>query len=170
MTKEKESEASPRRSAVVWVALLAPALAVGCGGESKVPVYPVSGQVRVAGKTPEGAFVALHPKAQPDVKAGAAEPPRPSAQVKPDGTFAVSTFGGGDGAPAGDYVVTIEWRPLVHENGDVKAGPNVVPREYTRPESSPLRVTVKPGENALTPIEIAQAGPAAGPTRRIGED
>jgi hypothetical protein len=149
----KPSLHSPFRHAAPMVLAALTGLS-GCSGHSgRVPVHPVAGRVSVQGEVPVGALVVFHPKDQP----AAAEVPKPSAKVKPDGSFRLTTFEAEDGAPAGAYAVTVQWQPLVTKDGDVKAGPNVLPPDYEKPESSPVTVTVNQGNNELKPIEIARA-------------
>jgi hypothetical protein len=70
------------------------------------------------------------------------------AMAEADGTFALSTYTANDGAPAGEYAVTVVWwKPLVDANG--KPGPNLLPERYARPETTPLRATVKAGTNEV---------------------
>ena len=78
----------------------------GCGKEdtSRVPVHPVSGAISFRGQPTSGAFLSLHPK--DGASTGA---PSPRATVGPDGKFALSTYNSQDGAPEGDYVVTVQW-------------------------------------------------------------
>jgi hypothetical protein len=76
----------------------------------------------------------------------------PSGKVQKDGTYKISVYGDGDGAPAGDYVATVVWYKLL-PNGS-GAGPNVVPAEYADAKTSPVKVTVKEGQNEVPPIEI----------------
>ncbi|MCI0360017.1 MAG: hypothetical protein L0211_16190, partial [Planctomycetaceae bacterium] len=73
--------------------------------ENQKPVHPVRGSVTVGGAPAASAFVLFVPLNEP------AEPvdPRPRAEVKEDGTFAISTYGSEDGAPVGEYIVTIVW-------------------------------------------------------------
>ena len=123
----------------------------GCGGNpaaQRVAVYPVEGAVTFKGQPMPGAFIVFHPKA-PQANA-----PAPRAEVTKDGALKVSTYDGGDGAPEGEYVVTIEWRKLVQNGPDLVAGPNVVPRKYSRPETSDLVVRVAAGPNNLEPIKL----------------
>jgi hypothetical protein len=58
------------------------------------------------GKEPAtGALVVFHPASSGD----ATNPLRPTATVGEDGSFVLSTYKPEDGAPAGDYSVTIVW-------------------------------------------------------------
>lgn len=116
--------------------------AVGCGSKSgpeRVAVFPVQGAVTFKGQPMPGAMLALHPKTPTDGV------PSPRAQVDKDGQVKVSTYDGGDGAPAGEYVVTVQWYKLIKNGNDVTAGPNVVPRKYSQPTSSDLVLQVAEG-------------------------
>lgn len=113
------------------------------GGQSCV-VHPATGIAR-AGHTPlVGAQIRLHPRGMtlPDDAT-------PSATVQDDGTFAFTTFAKGDGAPAGDYVATVQWF-RVAKDGSV--GGNVLPKRYASPTTSPLTLTIREGTNELPPF------------------
>ncbi len=133
-----------------FVMLGALLVASGCGNTTrKVAVYPVQGEVKFDGAPATGAFVVFHPKGTPDP-----EVPRPRAQVQSDGSFKLTTFDENDGAPSGEYAVTVEWRKLVTEGGDVHAGPDVIPKPYGKAESTPLKVSIQSGANALPAFDI----------------
>jgi hypothetical protein len=66
----------------------------------------------------------------------------------------VTTFDGNDGAPEGEYVVTVQWYKPVRQNNEVVGGPNVLPAKYASAKTSDLRITVAAGENRLNPIQI----------------
>jgi hypothetical protein len=127
----------------------------GCGSSpdaDRVQVFPTSGRVVYDGRPLAGAFVVLHPKG-----AGAAvgrAVPRPHAQATADGSFTVTSYESNDGAPVGDYTLTVELRPLVNHGGDVTAGPNTLPAKYSRAETSPLSVQIAEGRNDLPEIQI----------------
>jgi hypothetical protein len=126
-------------------------LAVGCSGKAepeRVAVYPVEGTVTFRGQPMPGAFIVLHPKT-PNDKA-----PAPRAEVTKEGTLRVTTYNAGDGAPEGEYVLTIQWNKLVKNGADVVAGPNVVPVKYSKPETSGIVVQVAAGPNTLKPITL----------------
>jgi hypothetical protein len=129
------------------------AVVAGCGGTTYVdppvvPVVPVSGSIKFGAETPAGAKVTLVPVARTE------EGINSSGVVKSDGTFKISTYGQEDGAPLGDYVVLVQWfRPLSGEDGNT-GGPNVIPKDYSDPKKSPVKVTVKEGSNELPAIVI----------------
>lgn len=136
---------------VVVLGLLAPLTLASCGSSDvKVPVHPVKGKLLVDGQPADGATITLNPQGDFPLKNAA-----PTATVKSDGTFAVNLYGNGDGAPAGNYVVTVQWFKLVKDpNGASGRGPNVLPAHYATPEKSPVKIVVKEGPNQLEPIEI----------------
>jgi hypothetical protein len=82
----------PRLSAFLALAAL---LGTSCG-PGRTPVHPVSGQVFFAGKPTPGAVVVFHPVGTEDPQG-----PRPSGKVQEDGSFSLTTFTPGDGAPEG---------------------------------------------------------------------
>src|SRR4051794_21088336 len=93
----------PRPRLFPWCLALATVLA-GCSRPAgRVPVYPVAGRVAVTGEVPEGALVVLH------ASQGDAKDLRPSGKVFKDGSFRVTTYDADDGAPAGEYKVTVHW-------------------------------------------------------------
>ncbi len=117
--------------------------------------YPVRGEIFVSqGKerTPaNGAVVVFHSTAPASVEA-----PRPTAQVGEDGKFELTTYVKGDGAPAGEYAITIEWRPPrpppPHKpkwTGDRLKG------RYADPRTSTIHYSVEKGkDNNVPTIEL----------------
>jgi hypothetical protein len=118
----------------------------GCS-EQRVPVYPVSGKVTYKGQPPIGATVVLHPRS-----GVAASDVAPTGTVKGDGSFAITSYEPGDGAPQGEYVATIEWFKFAPELGG--AGPNVIPPKYVSAKTSPVKVSVSGGPAQIAPIII----------------
>ena len=133
--------------------LLATAVAFacsGCGGEEwQAATYPARGTITVNGEPPIGAVVELRSTgAQPDVRNS-----RPWAVVQADGSFALSTYMQGDGAPVGTYKVVVRWPPDVTQ-------PSLADRlsgAYATPERSQWTVTIAEGENDLPPVAITGA-------------
>ena len=58
----------------------------------------------------------------------------------------VSTYGAFDGLPVGEYAVTVEFDGRYGVGGEE----DLVPAAYTKPETTPLRATIKSGKNELT--------------------
>jgi hypothetical protein len=133
-------------TAVVLVALTI-ATGLGCSkSESRVPLHPVAGAIQFHGRPAEGAFVSLHPKTATEGV------PNPRATVAKDGTFTVSTYDGNDGAPEGEYIVTVQWYKPVRQGNDLVGGPNVLPAKYASPKTSDVSIHIAAGENHLKPI------------------
>src|SRR5262249_2552105 len=92
------------RSAL-FCAVAATALAISSCGGGRVKVYPVHGKVvDEKGKPAVGAIVMFHPVAPPGKNVEAV-----SGTVDESGEYRLTTYTNGDGAPAGEYVVTITW-------------------------------------------------------------
>lgn len=128
------------------------ALAVlgGCGeGDEGPVVHPVSGKVLVNGKPAAKAQVSFHARGGP---AGGAPPPM--AITEEDGTFRPSTRYAHDGAPVGDYALTVIWPKMRVDHGEEVAGPDQLRGKYSDPGRSGLKVTIKEGENTLPPLEL----------------
>jgi hypothetical protein len=132
---------------LVWSAL---SLGRGHGRPERLLVYPVTGKVLVNGRPAAGAAIVLHPQ-DPSLSA------RPRAVVQSDGSLAVTTYEPGDGAPAGEYKATVEWRrPAAGQEvgGDGPPPPNVLPPDYASSATTPLTVTVEEGENEIPPLRF----------------
>jgi hypothetical protein len=122
----------------------------GCGKiePQRATVVAVEGAVSFQGKPLPGAMIVLHPKTP------RADVPTPRALVNNDGTFRVSTYEAGDGAPPGEYVATIAWYKLIGQRGDVQAGPNVLPPKYSSPKMSPWVIRVAEQPIRLAPVQL----------------
>lgn len=129
-------------------------LLVGCGGnDGRRPVHPAKGQLTYHGRPTPFAQVTLHPLNPADKDA-----PHPTAKVNDDGTFILTTYAGHDGAPEGEYGVSVQWwltsaRKGARE-GDDAPPTNRLPPRYGRPETSGLRVRIQPGDNQLPAINL----------------
>src|SRR5205809_7247309 len=80
------------------------ALVSGCGGNKGPRLYAVKGSVRINGEPAKDVNVMFTPVAPPE---GGAVPLSPAAVTGEDGSFRLMSFKPGDGAPAGDYQVTV---------------------------------------------------------------
>lgn len=135
--------------------LLVPA----CSNDGMEATFPVSGKVVYKGVPAKGAVVSFHPlgdnaQAQPRIL--------PNADCEADGSFTLSTYNKHDGAPAGEYAVTIFWPgpkgPVAAEDeGDEEERTeqlNRLPAEYGSKDTTPLRYTVKAGDNPPAEFDI----------------
>jgi hypothetical protein len=142
-----------KRSILFAVALTCVVFLPSCGRtDDRKPVYPVHGHVFDGNDRPAvGALVVFHP-----AEAGESSPVKPLAYVDEQGEFALTTYEKGDGAPEGDYVVTIEWReksanPFAAE----KEGEDRLHGRYSSPKTSKLRARVeKQADNVLAPFRV----------------
>jgi hypothetical protein len=142
----------PRRPGLWLLCCAALALAgAGCG-DGRRSVYPVSGQV-FAGKDKKpavGAMVVFHPvKEEGQVY-------KPNGIVDDNGRFTLTTYVQGDGAPVGEYVVTLEWAPAKKKTGMKDAdGPDLLKGAYSDRNNPKLsRFTVQSGANEVPVIQL----------------
>src|SRR5262245_12957984 len=118
-----------RVTAKVAVLTLA-AACVSCGAGPRL--HPVRGRVLFEGQPAGGATVVFQRTDGP-----ATESLKPSGVVAADGSFTLSTYPHGKGAPAGEYMVLIAWYPP-----DARAAenpPNKLPDRYADPAQKLLR-------------------------------
>lgn len=132
----------------VFAVLLASVCLAGCDEDWHAATHPVSGKVTVNGAAASGAVVTLYPLGEKiDVRNS-----RPWAITAPNGSFQLQTYEAGDGAPTGDYDITVTW-PL-----DVKkmelAMVDQLDGQFSRPEKSLWTAHVHEGDNELPPIDI----------------
>jgi hypothetical protein len=137
-----------RRGPLAGLVLGLALLCSSCNSGHK-PVYPVRGKVLFEGRPTPGAVVFFHPVGEdgPDVL-------RPTARVAKDGSFEVRTYKSKDGAPAGEYIVTVSWTTKGAQGDD--EGDQIIPAKYLSPSTSPLRVKVEPQPNELQPFQLTQ--------------
>ncbi len=130
---------------IAWLALAA--AVAGCG-EYRPKLYPATGQLFVDGKAAPGAVVSLHPVDGKDFDRRGA---RPTARVREDGTFTLSTYTTGDGTPPGEYRVCVTWFDSVEnpEKAQDRLG-----LKYARETDSTIVVRIGPESNELEPIRI----------------
>jgi hypothetical protein len=127
----------------------ATALLAGCGGHSGPVCHPVQGQVRMNGQPLAEALVIFHPPL------GGPAISKPFANTDSQGNFSLTTLQPRDGAPAGEYAITVELRELQQVGEDaVRDGRNVLPARFANPQESGLRYVVVAGENVVPPLEI----------------
>ncbi len=142
------SRLAPVVAAVVCLAL------VGCGGDGKPATVPAGGKVTFRKTTPPvGALVVFHPTDPATEKTIGG---KPFGKVADDGTFKLTSYAEGDGAPEGEYGVTVDWRVKGKEGGMslTDGGGGGAPRlhpKYSNPQQPFTKVTVKKGaDNQFT--------------------
>lgn len=133
------------RVTLFFAALL---LLAGCSESSPMP-HPVAGSVEYRKKPLAGAVVTFHPRP------GQAIGHPLTATTGPDGKFRLTTASPNDGAPVGEYAVTMMLLEQRKDGDEVlRNGRNLLPAKYADPARTPLAATVKEGENTLQPFQI----------------
>lgn len=135
-----------RRAALVTGVLLSLFALVGCGQKGPV-LYPVTGKITGSdGKPLERATVVFHPVGTVGPNAV-----KPRGTVGADGTFTLTSHTSGDGAPAGEYRVTVElWSAGKGDDPPT----NRLPAKFANPDSSGLTATVGDGPTELKPFVL----------------
>ena len=108
------------------------------------PTHPVEGKLLVDGQPLAGATVTLYTYNPKSERYNSVCDGRTDA----NGRFQVTTYFRFDGAPAGEYTVTVIKRDKPAAPG--AAAKNLLPEKYSTPATTPLKVTVKEGANDLS--------------------
>jgi hypothetical protein len=133
---------------------------LGCGEDpsfkTTVPVFPASGKILHLGKPPAGVILIFHcTDVNQKIKA--------QARTDDDGKFVATTFKTADGAPEGDYIITLvvpsnesdsAREDAATERQFRKEGPPLFPSKYQNPATSPLKVKVIKNQPDLGILEI----------------
>jgi hypothetical protein len=133
--------------------LLGTVAAVGCRRGSPQfesrPTFPVEGRVLIQGNPAEGVQVFLHPL-------DSSQQGNPRGVTDAEGRFHLRTYHAGDGAPAGEYTVTVYWPGPYSSKVAVEdqLPPDRLDGQFMNPKNSSLRATVAAGPTALPPFDI----------------
>jgi hypothetical protein len=121
--------------------------------EGRIPVYPVSGKVTVNGQSAAGARVVFY-GATPDLTGPGT--PAPAGTTDENGEFRLRSYDPEDGAPAGEFKVTVDWPEPIPPNVDQEMyrPKDRLQGRYSNPDKSGLRITVPEGGGELPPIEL----------------
>lgn len=144
------------RGLIRWAALLA-LFAAGCGeGQPKrEPVFPVRGEVYVNGQPAGGAMVSFVPLGDRDNPRAR----RSQGRAGADGVFQLTTYDKDDGAPEGNYVVTVYWpgakaaRP--GGDDDETLPPDRLQLRFAMPAGSVLRARIAGKPTRLPRVDLA---------------
>ncbi|MEW4453358.1 carboxypeptidase regulatory-like domain-containing protein [Bremerella sp. JC817] len=122
-----------------------------------IATHPVTGTVHINGVPAQGALVRFWPQTvQPGVK----YPISPVGKVDASGTYQLTSYEGPDGAPLGEYVVTItwpdpDWRPP--GGGMPPPPPDRLLGKFGDSKKPVLKFTVVDGQNNVDPIVLDNA-------------
>jgi hypothetical protein len=127
---------------------LACLLLTSCGQQryEAVPLFPAKGSVLFRGEPASGVVVRLHPLAPPDPSTLF-----PAAKTGADGSFELTTYENNDGAPPGEYAVTIRWEENTAVEGELV---DRLKGRYANPKKSPWHIRVEKGLNELQPFHV----------------
>jgi hypothetical protein len=135
-----------RRSGLLTWGLLSAFIvfAVGCGGPK---VYPVDGQIVYTDGEPAANLKGYKVEFESVDALHEGHAVSAEGEVKPDGSFQMTTFKPGDGVFAGKHRVIIA--PPASE-GDTPTKPHVINPRYLSYETSGLTATVEEKSTAIT--------------------
>jgi len=129
-----------RRAGCLLAALLL--LSGGCGRSGEPRTYPVRGKVTYKGRAVPHGTVTFFP----------ASGQAATGEIKPDGTYELTTFRRGDGAVAGEHkVVIVALDDTSARLPEQRSGtpPAIIPDKYTSIATTDLRGTVQEGDNTI---------------------
>jgi hypothetical protein len=111
--------------------------------------FPVDGQVLIRGKPEAGVQVFFH--AADPMQRG-----KPRGVTDAAGRFQLRTYHDGDGAPAGEYTVTLYWPEPYNPNLPVadQMPPDRLGERFMKATGSAFRATVNEAPTTLPPIEV----------------
>jgi hypothetical protein len=116
----------------------------GVSEKNRKEVFAARGKVTFKGEAVPNAQVSLHlvPEDFPKKKARLVA----DGVADSTGNCTLSTYSAFDGAPAGEYTVTVTLNVPRLDESTGKPGPNKLPEKYSKVASSDLRVEVKAGQ------------------------
>jgi hypothetical protein len=125
-----------------WFCVSLLLVAVGCGSNEPQlqTVVPVAVDVRVQGAPAVNAIVTFHPTSDDPATALAT---RPRGTVGADGIARLTSYYSDDGAPEGDYLVTIVWPNAKTAREDDPPAPDRLQGRYAHPKRSKLTASVR---------------------------
>jgi hypothetical protein len=134
-------------------------VAAGCSSsqsKDRLPVFRTTGEIHVGGQPAEGVTVVLIPA---EGSEAAGKKLSPSAVTEVDGTYQISTYDQGDGAPEGEYRITLKRYvdPSSGKNGPPEGFMPEVDRwngKYSKPDKSPWKASITQGDNVLDTIDV----------------
>ncbi|MHC2070665.1 hypothetical protein ACYFX5_24600 [Bremerella sp. T1] len=111
--------------------------------------FPVSGTVSYNGEAPVGAYVILNPLPLENTQWDTLIP---RGRVEEDGTFQVQSYEKNDGAPPGEYAVTMVWTGFPDRN--VKPGRDRWRGKFNKPHDPLETIKIDTAEVTVAPIDV----------------
>ncbi|MCZ2343298.1 MAG: hypothetical protein LC104_16115 [Bacteroidales bacterium] len=128
-------------------------LLCGCGEEPRPLCQPVSGVIQVNGKPTKDLLISYHPQTATPRNAIAA-----TGRSDEEGRYTLSSFLPNDGAPPGEYTITVVWPTSFQQIGgqDFPVGDRLG-GVYANKANATWKATIREGESQLPLIEISKA-------------
>jgi hypothetical protein len=143
------------RTAITICGFIVCAVTCGCGEKSdRIVVYPVHGKVLVNGQPAVNARVVFYPKVN---EVDGIPMPAPAANANADGVYRLESYEQNDGAPAGEYTVTVSWPEPPPENAEllgVYEQKDRLRNRYSDPAKSGITATVEEGGGEIPPFDL----------------
>lgn len=127
----------------------------GCSTSDRLETHPVTGKVFRDGQPAIGAIVLFHRSDVP--KKTSAFLALPKGVVTEEGTYFLTSYEHRDGAPEGNYRVTITWPQELSDSYDPEEqemAPDRLNGRYDNPSESTIEREVTANNNELLPIEL----------------
>jgi hypothetical protein len=134
----------PRRIAALTTAVTLALSGCSDGGPKRMKVYPVTGKVLWGGKPADKAMVVFHP-----LGTNGPRELKPLGVTGADGTYRLTSYVSGDGAPEGEYVVTVNWPEGLPTKDPDEPPPDRLKGRYANPAKSPWKVAVSSAANEI---------------------
>lgn len=138
-----------RRPWVCWIGFCI--VLAGCGGGNGLTTAPVKGKVLVNGQPLSHGTISFRPEAGSPA----------TGEIRPDGTFTLTTFKPGDGAIVGTHEVLVVATerdagtiPPPQPGEEVVMGKSIIPQKYTSFSTSGLTADVVAGEDNSFTFEL----------------
>jgi hypothetical protein len=133
---------------LLMVAGLVIVFAAGCSGRKGPKLYPVKGMIYINGQPAKDVNVMFTPVTPFEDGLLLS----PAAATDDDGSFRLTSFDPEDGAPAGEYLVTVIY-PMSRFNKNLN-GIDRLKGKYSDPKTSGLKATIEPKPNDLPAIQL----------------
>jgi len=121
--------------------------------------YPVTGSVSYNGEAPVGCYVTLHPL---PLHKNDTNTVIPRGKVLEDGKFEVTSYESKDGAPPGEYAITLAWTGSADPHA--RPGMDRWRGRYNNPRKPVQTLTITTAAVQLDPFELE------GPTVKVDGD
>jgi hypothetical protein len=133
----------------------------GCGDSRSFPkVYEVHGTILVNGQPTDGCQIFLSRTSGPQLET----PASPQGITDSNGEFLITSYNTDDGAPEGEYVVTIEWHERTGITKQEFGGPDKLGGAYSKVDKTKgmagFTLKIEGAPLQLPPFKLTQSADA----------